>query len=765
MRIDGPEAIANKLLRKIMDPRQLLKPAQLVKSLSGIAPSKIMLIHPKALVLSKAMAFTRIPVAGPLARRIAREAMQAKAPTQGFLGQILHQARIVDLARNPLSNVEQVALMVTHSKGVLSRQTIAAFFKENRHFHSSLRKKELFQAIESAADRLSEIGLLRKTVGKKGVYFTAPARSLDHVSSKAALDRIEKDQALISRVMDLYGEFNKDHLRAFLQVEEAGKTTVARTMKQTGDLNQTCEQLRDKSVFIDAIANNAYTVAPIDPTELKGLSVTGASRFLAQGTKFDREINEVLKTEGAFTEATYLRFLARQKSESPGDPREVLHALGWTDAQMSAAFKKRMKRLIVLPDKTGLNYRIPGLEELKIQTGLSLGPALSRHTPLPVEHPFTPRDLQRDLGIDAKALDLRPTLKLNQTHLDFMAQLGDFGVADQAGWNQHVESGLEKAAYLDALKHGDLIHFEADFLNMAQTRNAGLGKLIKAGLVANQRLNISDRRGHYVKRVYHLTEKGRRFLEALGKPKPGHVGAFRKKPGELRHDLLVHRVYLNESRNAFLDGKRVRSFKTDATMERAAASERETLLHQIRNAAGFTKQQRTRLNDLQKREALTPDEQREWHHLRDQVKNEFHPRDVDRLEQLSIRRKAVGLKHGHEEEAFQRLSALRAKVEKEAPGALARYREIQRTPIPDLEITFEEETIQYGEPWGKESVQQYEIDSGTGRGGSGGYSKQEIKKKLEGSPNLIWATPGGAASVQGQKILKISRQQSRVISI
>nr|MDJ0842416.1 replication-relaxation family protein [Acidobacteriota bacterium] len=652
---------------------------------------------------------------------------------------------------------------------------------------------------------------------------------LDHVSSQPVLDQIAKDNALIAKVIENYGAFNETNLRLYLQIEAEEHQTFSKAMGETAPA---LEQLTAKSLLIDAIAQNAYTTAPIDPTEMPGLKVTltGEPTSLVHGSTFDRGILEVLKEEGAFSEPAFYRQLAAKEQKiDPFDPetqrkarqvdlmdylnrkgagtdlidkakgkpsnavdwvmtfenksfaeavralvtkpiahpRETLRQLGWSDNQMRAAFKKRMNRLIRLPDKTGLRYHIPDLDTLKKKVSRGIAIPLERKKPLPIDHPFSQLNLKKDLGIDTQALGVGDRLTLRQTHLDFMAQLGNLGVADQAHWQQHVEAGLEKAAYLDALAHGDLPHFEADFLNMAQTRNAGLGKLVKAGLVDRESFDIETKGNTFRKHVYHLTQKGARLLEMLDKPKPVCTGTFKKKKSELYHDLLVHKVFLNETRRAFLEGKQVTFYKSDATFEKALASERETLVNRMRHATGFTKADRMRLNALNRKKKesdLTGDEVREWAALEQASLKEYGPREARKLEHLSRLRAGRSL---HElEPEYQRLKKLRDLVENKAPGVLARYKEIQRAAIPDLHMEFQEETGETdidGNPKIQITRNDYEIDSGAGRGGSGGYSVREIQDKHQANAHLIFATPGGLGSSQGQKIFRLTK--ARVISI
>jgi hypothetical protein len=102
---------------------------------------------------------------------------------------------------------------------------------------------------------------------------------------------------------------------------------------------------------------------------------------------------------------------------------------------------------------------------------------------------------------------------------------------------------------------------------------------------------------------------------------------------------------------------------------------------------------------------------------------------------------------------------------------LKEYAGMKRKVMPDLTLVLEEEVEAVAEdaPRFNQTTTHYEVDSGAGRGMSGGYTPKEILNKIQNGPQgMVWATPGGLSSTQGQKIHKLltkTRTLSRVISI
>lgn len=520
--------------------------------------------------------------------------------------------------------------------------------------------------------------------------------------------------------------------------------------------------------------------------EKKGLekAVEWEQHFKDQGYKTKmilpkqgKDWNEVLVSKKGgpksdITQGTHKAYLKQLRTQAKSGSRStLLEGQGWDSERIEASYQRHLRYLVNRPNQDGLRYEIPALKDMKLHQAAALMEPLKRHHAMIDRAPLE--------SVDVKGIELDQPI--NHLQYQFLKDLGTLGVCDQSGWHMACDQGFLETNYLELKETGNLERFDTQFLRFNKQREKGLGTLINQGLIESQTLTMPKKGGTYSKRVYVLTEKGANLLkkhEGLSVP---NVGSFKKKASELRHELLTWKLLQNERTKFFLEGKKLISVQGDSDFDKALFSEMETLQRSIMKASGFSKEDLIRYHKLKgafdRREVdpslppLSGEELDELEGLHQAKRNHFSPREDRRLDHLESLKQAGQLK-GNLVEEHRHLSALRAKVEQAVPGALDRYAQLKKQTLPDLQLIVQEElVIQNAEgetvPVLQNETQLYEVDSGGGRGGSGGYSTQEILNKLENiNGSLNYAVPGGIASSQGQKVAALIQQtQSRAMVI
>jgi len=750
----GLEQLALKLLSKaIINPRKAL---HLLKNLSTIAPEKVLVdITAKGAPLG-----FKIMIAKPLSFK--SKIMEA----EGTFRKILGQFKVIDLKESSFGLDERLVLNLVLTRKIVNKKALSQFLRNKKIKISPSQKTALWAKLEKAASHLQGLGILRYRKLPKGKgYFFLDHRRLS-MNLRAQQQRSKQEPM---KVISDFGSCNRDLYKEYCRL--LGKPL---SQKDVTNFQDQVDAMSSQGLLLNDISSDGYTQAPTPVENMPGVKVQliGPCPFLAQGNRFDQDILRVLKAQGTFSKESFFKDLANK--DRSGEPISAQRAIphlkekGWTQEKLDGAFQKRLKRLLALPDKQGLRFHIPNLEHLKTDIMRRLAIPLQKNNPLVPKNPFSLLDWQKDLGLTPKELPFKASTRVNHAQMEFMVHLGHHGVANQATWNQAIEQNLEPAVYRDILANGDCLNFERNYFDMVQTRDRGMGKLVRHQWVKVSTLDHATSQGSHHEKVYTLTQKGAEFLKQCGEHVPS-FGEFKKKPNELRHELLAFKLFLNEKRAGFLDGKKLISFKTDGTMEKEHASQMEHLRNQIRKATGFSKAQMCRLRVLQKKKSpLSDQEKAERTRLTQLSQFKYSPRDETTYQRLSKLKSRNLLS---DETELQRLSVIRAKVDQTAPGVFNRYAELKRTVFPDLTLVFEEEceTTTENEPGTTQSVIHYEVDSGSSRGQSGGYSSKEILNKINNGPQgMIWATPGGLSSPQGQKIQRVltkAKTVSRIISI
>ena len=411
-----------------------------------------------------------------------------------------------------------------------------------------------------------------------------------------------------------------------------------------------------------------------------------------------------------------------------------LDAAGLPSPKREKAWLRRARRLLHLAQQTNADVIIPAIEDWRSTLAVRLAQARNRLKTHPEQDPF------------GSIVSLLNGHHLTATDLAFLTHLGRFGVADQAAWDRGAAHAFDLA-----LARSDPPRLTPTYLTYVASRERGLGRLIHHGLVAPDQIAVATRKGSFNKRVYTLTPKGAAVLIDQGEP-PFLVGSFRKKPGELPHELLVGKTYQRAVREALLEGRRVVSVQCEAALQRRLASRREHLRRKILAASGFSHEDQAALQRLRRQDHLSPVQRSHLAVLESRFPLRYGPREERHFQQWSAQVRAGRSLDPDQQRQLQQWQEARRRVEAHAPGALAAYAQVSTTVIPDLEITFEE-------PDGRLRTFRYEVDAGNGRGGSGGYSQAEVLAKIAGGGGQwVWATPGGITTAQGRKIQRLLTQ-------
>ena len=514
-------------------------------------------------------------------------------------------------------------------------------------------------------------------------------------------------------------------------------------------------------------------------------AATLANTYRAQGYKTDvllppegKDWNEYLCIEKnqaprspirRNTHQAHLESLLGAPSKDRVDVRSALEQQGWTEDKINASYLRHVRRLFGQANTDGLRICSPSLERAYADFAPKLLRPLSHKVPPESVDPFA--DVEIDFGRSKQFDDIkRYTFKHHE--LEFMRDLGRFGVADRSGWNDAIDRSFLHANYRDLVHDGDMTHFNTNLLARNHARQQSLGKLIRAGLVEQNR-ELMGREGHgYEKTFYTLTQKGLRLLTRLDGVRYPTGGSFKKKTSELFHDLKTFRLYQQERSRLLLEGHSIVSVKTDADLKSEAASELETLRRTMMQHAGCSKEELIELNRLKGHSSMSPGQTTRLNQLQKvHDLNIYSPKHHTQWQHLDKLHRAGALSDPDLKAEYARLSSLREKITQADPQLLKRYDKLSAQSLPDLQITYLETTItDQGDAITAQHTNTYEVDSGGGVSAQrGGYSRQEILQKLSHMDGqIIWATPGGLASAQGQKVAHLMAQtqtRGQVISI
>lgn len=431
---------------------------------------------------------------------------------------------------------------------------------------------------------------------------------------------------------------------------------------------------------------------------------------------------------------------------------------GWTPERLNKSYLRHVNRLVTANDP-GLKVTSPSIERHRASTlkNLSVPQSLGLEAPgvRPLDH------APINLGRSQKLADLR-NLTFSHAELEFMNDLGRFGVADKSGWIHALDRAFLESNFYDLKQSGELADHASHLLNRNLARDRSLGKLIRAGLIEHHSQLMGREGASYQKRYYTLTRKGRDLLKRTHGTTASACGPYKKKTSELFHDLKTFKLYQLERQRLFLEGKPVTSIASEAQLKAQSASELESLRRQMMNISGFSKNEQIERTRLQSKSFLTHEESSRLkdlnHHFQTSAYTPGCHNQFLHLDTLVTRgvRLDPSLKSEH-----QRLTRLRELIEAKAPGVLKRYDKLSAQALPDFRLDFLEVTLNdNGDIISQPQTNFYEMDSGGGLCAQrGGYTRQEILHKLQHMEGtVVWATPGGLGSAQGQKVAQLMRQ-------